>query len=245
MGTDPQDTLTEVTRLRSRARLIAHGGAWFPAAVLAALVLLSTVLYEMPYQQVNEIYGGRWAGLPSTERDEVASYLFWFVATPVAFAAIGWWYRRRTRQTGMRVSWKSFAGVGLGLLIGLALLAAVPTDPATNQLTVDPPWWWLRAFRTPLIPVAAAVAVLGWVERSRWLLIAGAWLGLVAWWQNYFFLGGIPGWMSWLLAGGEGPALGGEITLLGLNRPGPTLILATLPLLVFAVMRAVRSGAAR
>ena len=38
---DAQQTLTEVRRLRRRARSVAHGGAWFPAAVLAALVLLT------------------------------------------------------------------------------------------------------------------------------------------------------------------------------------------------------------
>jgi hypothetical protein len=51
--------------------------------------------------------------------------------------------------------------------------------------------------------------------------------------------------MDWLLSGGQGPALGGDITLLGLNRPGPVLILATLPLLVFAAVRAARSGEPR
>lgn len=50
MVVDPQQTLAEVHRLRRRARLVAHGGAGFPAAVLAALVLLSTALYQQPYQ---------------------------------------------------------------------------------------------------------------------------------------------------------------------------------------------------
>jgi hypothetical protein len=250
VDTDAQQTLTEVRRLRSRARLVAHGGAWFPAAVLAALVLLSTALYQRPYQQVTSLSSGSWAGLPSDERSALASYLYWFIGTPVAFAVIGLWYRWRARRTGMRIPWRWFAGVGLGLLIGLALLAAVPVDPQTaaiaDHLATEPPSvQWLRAFRTPLIAIAAAQVVLGWVARSRWLTAAGAWLGLVAWWQHYFHLGGIPGWMAWLLGGGQGPALGGEITLLGLNRPGPVLILATLPLLAFAAVRAARSGGTR
>ncbi|MEU7909443.1 hypothetical protein [Actinoplanes sp. NPDC049118] len=209
-------------------------------------MLLSTALYQQPYQQVSSLSSGRWAGLPSDEHSALASYLFWFIGTPVAFVVIGLWYQRRAQRTGIRVPWRWFAGVGLGLLVGLALLAAIPVDPQTAAMAdqiapTEPSVQWLRAFRTPLIPIAAAVAVLGWVERSRWLIAAGAWLGLLAWWQQYFHLGGIPGWMDWLLSGGEGPALGGEITLLGLNRPGPVLILATLPLLVFAAVRAARS----
>jgi hypothetical protein len=249
MDADAQQTLTEIRQLRSRARLVAHGGAWFPAAVLAALVLLSTTLYQRPYQQVSSLSSDRWAGLPSDEHSPVASYLFWFIGTPVVLAVIGLWYRLRAHRTGMRVRWVWFAGVGLGLLVGLALLAAVPVDPQTaamaDQIGEPSGVRWLRAFRTPLIPIAAAVVVLGWVEHSRWLTVAGAWLGLVAWWQQYFYLGGIPGWMAWLLGGGQGPALGGEVSLLGLNRPGPVLILATLPLLVFAAVRAASSGEPR
>lgn len=250
MDADARQTLTEVRRLRSRARLVAHSGAWFPVAVLTTLVLLSTALYSRPYQQVTSLRSGDWAGLPSDERSALTSYMFWFIGTPVAFAVIGLWYRWRARRTGMRISWRWFAVVGLGLLVGLALLAAVPVDPQTaanaDQLVTEPPSvQWLRAFRTPLMPIAAALVVLGWVEHSRWLTAAGAWLGLVAWWQHYFHLGGIAGWMARLLDGGQGPALGGEITLLGLNRPGPVLILATLPLLAFAVVRAARSSGPR
>lgn len=194
---------------------------------------------------MNGTSGARWAGLPSDEHSALASYLFWFIGTPVAFVVIGLWYERRAQRTGRRVPWRRFAGVGLGLLVGLALLAAIPVDPASADQIAStqpsPSAVWLWYFRTPLLPIAAAVAVLGWVERSRWLITAGAWLGLVVCWQQYFLLGGIPGWMSWLLQGGEGAALGGEITLLGLNRPGPVLILATLPLLVFAAVRAARS----
>jgi hypothetical protein len=108
---------------------------------------------------------------------------------------------------------------------------------------------WLLALRTPLLPIAAAIVVLGWVERSRALALAGAWLGLVAWWQHRFGMGRT-GPIAWLLAGGHGGGHGGaggaEIDRLGLNRPGPVLILATLPLVVFAVVRAVRCrGGAR
>src|SRR6266542_3917327 len=106
-------TLDEVRRLRERARSVAHGGAWFPVAVLAALVLLSIALYRHPFRQVNESSG-------------------------------------------------------------------------------------------------------------------------------------TSGWETWLLSGGQASGLGAEVGLLGLNRPGPILIVATLPMLAFAVVRRPRSrGGAR
>jgi len=50
-----------------------------------------------------------------------------------------------------------------------------------------------------------------------------------------------PGWLDWILDGGSGPALGGEVTLANLNRPGPLLIAIALPLVVFAVVRGSRA----
>src|SRR5262249_30922917 len=152
---------------------------------------------------------------------------FWFVGTPVAFAVIGLWYRWRARRTGMRVPWAWFAGVGLGLLAVLVAMAAVPVDPAValadaNRLVAGrPPRAWLMALRTPLVPIAAAVVVLGWIERSRWLAAAGAWLGLVTWWQRYFGMGRMLS-VDWLLTAGHGPVVSGELD--PLNRPGPLLI---------------------
>ncbi len=245
-------TLDEVRRLRERARSVAHGGAWFPVAVLAALVLLSIALYRHPFRQVNESSGtSGWAGLPDPERSAVASYVFWLVGTPVAFALIGLWYRWHASRTGMRVPWRWFAVAGLGALAALVVIAAVPVDPATltarSELGAGRPGdLWLWALRTPLLPIAVAVVVLGRVERSPALALAGVWLGLVSWWQHFYGMGRVAGWETWLLSGGQASGLGAEVGLLGLNRPGPILIVATLPMLAFAVVRRPRSrGGAR
>jgi hypothetical protein len=249
--TSAEQTLGEVRRLRERARLVAHGGAWFPAAVLAALLLSSIALYEDPFRQVNQFLGDSgWVGLPATERGAVASYVFWLIGTPVAFALIGLWYRWHARRTGMRVPWRWFAAAGLGTLAALVVTAALPVYPtslaAQYELSAEPPdYVWLWALRTPLLPIAAAVTVLGWVERSRAVALAGVWVGLIAWWQNFVGIGRMPNWETWLLSGGDGPALGGELSLLGLNRPGPLLIMMTLPLLVFAAVRAHRAHRAQ
>jgi hypothetical protein len=167
-----------------------------------------------------------WAGLPDVQRSAFTSYMFWFLGTPLVLAGIGFWYRWRTQRVGMRVSWPLFVGAGMAVLLLLAVLAAVPMHPIENfgSVTGYQPSWELRAVLTPLLPIAAAVIVLGWAERSRALAIAGGWIALLTLWQcGYGFLGEVPG---------------GQLTLLGIHRPGPTLIIMALPLVAFAAVRA-------
>src|SRR6266508_3537733 len=99
MATAEQE-LTEVRRLRDRTRSRAHGGVWFPVAVLALLLLTSIALYRSPFRELHEatVTVPYWAGLPAEQRSPIASYLLWLVGTPVAFALIAAWYRRRARR---------------------------------------------------------------------------------------------------------------------------------------------------
>lgn len=245
---EAEETLAELSRMRRRGRLRVHGGAWAAAAVLAALVLASGLLYREPFGdprydvRVLALRVPSWAGLPAEQISALASYAYWFIATPLAFALLAFWYRRRERRLGVRVRWQWIVGVGLGVLALLAVLAAVPVEPQlVNPGEVAPSdrWQW-RSVLTPLLPVAAAVVALGWIERSRWLALAGCWLAFVTLWQCGLGMGGLPGWATLLLGGFEGPGLGGQLTLLGLHRPGPVLILAALPLIVYAVRHAWR-----
>ncbi|MEV4413384.1 hypothetical protein [Catellatospora sp. NPDC049609] len=247
---DPGAMLDEVRRLREQARDRAHAGAWFPVAMLAALLLASIALYRVPFAQtyVHSDDLHLWAGLPVAQRSATASYLFWFLGTPATIALIGAWYRWRARRVGIRVPWRWFAITALGALAALAVIAAMPQDRpapdpdmiiAVEQVTLLQELRW--GLLTPLMPIALAIIALGWVERSRALVFAGAWVGVITYWQSSQGLGELPGWLTWILGGFQGPALGGSLTLFGLNRPGPTLILMALPLLVFAVVRAVRT----
>lgn len=244
----PAQLLDEVRRVRERAHRHAHAGAWFPVVALAALLLASIALYTVPFAQVDHMGGtSRWAGLPDEQRSATASYLFWFIGTPLTIAAIGAWYRWRARHVGIRVPWRPFAATALGALVALAVLTALPTTgPAESDLTsafaVTPLLDQIRfGLFTPLLPIALSLVVLGWAEHSRAVALSGAWVGVIAFWQCSQGLGRLTGWTTWVLGGFEGPARGGELTLLGLNRPGPTLILMALPLLVFAAVRAVRT----
>lgn len=108
-GTDAgtaETTLAEMDRLRRRAAVRAHGGVWLPALAVAALLLASLALYRQPFSEVDTISFRYpyWAGLQDNNRNETASYLFWFLGTPLVFGGIALWYRQRATRTGMRVA---------------------------------------------------------------------------------------------------------------------------------------------
>jgi len=233
---NPQEALAEVKRLRRRTYVRAHGGAWLPAMAFAALILASTALYRYPFSTPTSIEAAYpfWAGLPDEQRLPTASYAFWFLGTPAVFALIAAWYQWRARRVGMRVAWRPFVATGLAVLALLAVLAAIPTGQPDAGLVAPPAWMGLL---TPLLPIAAAVVVLGWTERSTGLMVAGGWAGLLAVWLcSTFPLGRFPGWVGELLTLGDSPGLGGEFAL----RPGHYLVLMALPLLLFALVRLAR-----
>jgi hypothetical protein len=185
---DTEETLAQIRDLRVRTRALAHGGVWFPVTLIAALLLLSIALYEAPFTQPTylEARFPFWAGLPDMQRDVQLSYAFWFVLTPVTFALIAWWYHRRGRELGLTVSLKWFVGTGLGALLALVALAALPPErqlPNLDEISsvansVD----WLQGVRTPILPLALALLVLAWAERSVPLAATGLWIGVVACW---------------------------------------------------------------
>ena len=93
-----------------------------------------------------------------------------------------------------------------------------------------------------MLSVAVAAIVLGVVERSVGIVLAGAWMAVLAWqFCATGWVGGLLGWQSWLLGGGSGPGLGGQLTVLGLDRPAPALVFMALPLALVGVHRAVRA----
>ncbi|MEQ4302583.1 hypothetical protein ABNF97_14490 [Plantactinospora sp. B6F1] len=166
------------------------------------------------------------------------SYAFWFVGTPLLFAVTAAWYTMRARRLGLRVSWPLFAGAGLGVLLLLAVLAAVPeTEVRPDILAPAPDWIWQGLLSTPLLPVAVAVLALAWAERSPGLAAAGTWIVLLtAWLCCASPLGYLPPWATNILGGASG-SLGGQLSL----RPGHYLVLMALPLVVFAAVRAART----
>ncbi|WP_216207256.1 hypothetical protein [Amycolatopsis aidingensis] len=240
MNDQVQHTLEELREIRERSRRLAHGGQWLPVLLLAALLLASMLLYQHPFTQPRSatIWRHFWAGLPAGERSVLAAYLYWFAGLPLVVLGTGAWYRWRGRRVGMTVAWSRYAAVTLAALALLAILAALPITPRASI----PPGW--SGLLTPLLVVAVAIMALGLVERSRGLLLAGIWVGLVTAWHCSLGMGRLPGWLVWLLEGGEGPALGGQLTLLGLHRPGPVLMLMALPLLVAGARGAWRARGA-
>jgi len=241
-ATDPAAVLAEMDLLKAKSRRLAHGGAWLPALALAALPLISSVLYQRPFSSVINSGGGvvqfpHWAGLPEQQRASLASYAFWLVAAPLAFVLVAQWYRYRERRHGVRVPWRVPVTAGAAGLLCLVALFAAPT----GEPGVAGTWWW-QGLLTPLLSIATAAILLGLVERSVAITVSGAWMAALAWqFCATGMVGGLLGWQSWLLGGGSGPALGGQLTLLGLDRPAPALAAMALPLAVAGLYRAVRS----
>lgn len=251
MATDVDDAatvLTEVRRLRERTRAQAHAGAWLPAAVLAVLVLASIVLYRYPFHRPRTLSVDvpYWAGLPDEQRNPVGSYVFWFVGTLVAFGIIAAWYRRRERRVGMRVNWRRFIGVGVGALLAMAVIAAVPVPlpqdvPLGDLGQPSSTWENLRdGVLTPLIPIGLATTVLGVAEHSRALTAAGGWMVVLAWVHCTFGVLSVPGSLTELVVDSSFESQTPPYE----SSPGPILIAMALPLLVFAVVHGWRTRGA-
>ncbi|TQS46174.1 hypothetical protein [Cryptosporangium phraense] len=226
-----------MNQLKARGRRLAHGGAWLPALVLAAVPLASIALYRHPFSSA--INGGTvqypfWAGLPDRQRSSVLSYAFWLVAVPLAFVFVARWYRYRENRAGVRVNWRMPVVAGGTGLLALLLLFAAPTG--TPGFTFD---WW-QGLLTPLMSVALAAVALGVAERSLGIAAAGLWMGGLAWqFCATGFVGGLLGWQDWVLSGGSGPGLGGQLGF-GLDRPAPAVVVMALPLVLVGAYRAVR-----
>jgi hypothetical protein len=250
-ASDAEQTLHHLRDVRTRTRTQAHGGAWFPVAVIACLLLASIGLYQAPGGDVVAQSTAEfrpyvpdypaWAGLPAAQRHPVLSWAYWFLATPLAFALIAWWYRRRARARGITVAWRRVLIVGLGGLAALAVLAAMPSTVDIIGTMGTPGVDWFQGLLTPLVPVAVALIALGWSERSFALAATGAWIGLVASWYGAAGLGRLPGWLIFVLNGFEGPALGGRVALF--DRPAAVLGAMALPLVVYAAIQGLRSRA--
>jgi hypothetical protein len=236
---DAAAVLAEMDVLKARSRRLAHGGAWLPALVLAALPLLSIALYRDSFSPITdgEIGFPYWAGLPERQRGSLASYLFWLVAAPLAFGLVAQWYRHRERRHGVRVPWRVPVAAGAaGLLCLLALFAAPAGQRELAWAGAGVSWW--QGLLSPLLSVAAAVIALGVIERSAGITVSGAWMAVMTWqFCATGQVGGLLGWQTWVLSGGSGPGLGGQLTLLGLDRAAPALLIMALPLVLVGLYR--------
>jgi hypothetical protein len=245
-ASDATALLADMDTLRARSRRLARGGAWLPALALAALPLVSSALYRDPFSSVLSSGGGvvafpYWAGLPAQQRTSLGSYVFWIVTAPLAFGLVAQWYRFRERRHGVRVPWRVPVAAGAaGLLCLLALSAAPVGERGVGWGGTGTLWW--QGLLTPLLSIAVAAIALGVIERSIAITVAGAWMAILAWqFCAIGRVGGLLGWQSWVLGGGSGPALGGQLAL-GMDRPAPALLVMALPLAVTGVCLAARAG---
>lgn len=238
--TDPRDLLRHTRELRTKSRGLADRGAWLPALALALLPLLSVALYRYPTMATYSVAEYPfWAGLPHQQRNPTVSYLFWLLGLPATFAVIGAWYQQRQHREGIKVAWVLPAVTGLVALVVMLALIAAPSGQSAPIGVGHPRWAGLL---TPLLAVGLAAILHGLLTRRLGIALSGVWLAALAWqFCATGQIGGLLGWQSWLLAGGSGQALGGQLTLLGLDRPAPALIFMSAPLLITGLLGAVRS----
>jgi hypothetical protein len=208
--------------------------------MLAALPLLSIVLYADPLDAAGAepVEYPFWAGLPAGQRQVSASYAFWLLGLPAVASVTAAWYRRRELTHGVRLPWGRPVMVGGAAMCALLLLFAAPSGQVSPPGASGGAWVGLL---TPLLAVGLSAVAHGIVERSKSITLAGAWFTALAVFScAQGTVGGIPGWLDWLLSGGSGPALGGQLTLLGMDRPAGALSVMAGPLLIAGVIHRMR-----
>ncbi len=246
-ASDAEHTLDHLRDIRTRTRSQAHGGAWFPVAVIAGLLLASIGLYQAPagdvvaqstvhlapYEPTTRV--GRPAGGGAPPGTVMGLLVPGYAAGVHPHRVVGPPPGAR-RGAYRRVAPGAHCWARRARFV--AVLAAMPStvDIASSMGTLGVDWF--HGLLTPLVPVALALIALGWTERSLALAVTGAWIGLVASWYGAAGLGRFLGWLTFVLSGFEGPALGSQVALF--DRPAAVLGVMALPLVV-ATIQGLRS----
>lgn len=167
--------MTLLDELRRKAR-----GGWLAVVVMGLVVLGAVPFYAGFLSGTGDgtVCGG--TGCISRGSNDLSRLaggesaplgLYWLVAVPVAYLALAGWFTARARRTGLQQRWGVYIGAGLGVFAVLVVSVLPATDPVPYAL---------RALTTPLLTVAASLAVLGWVERDRRLIVVAAVAAAVA-----------------------------------------------------------------
>lgn len=185
MPSSPDDPRQMLATTRSLTRTVrrAQGAAWFAPLVFGAMTLLAA-----PFLR----YGPRFRHCAATGGHTIACTVYptlalwyWPIALVVGYAAIAWFYLRRSRKRGVGSRVQPF--IGVGMLIGLLAAAWAVwglTHPVflAETLRVGPSVSGNVVFRltSPAGAIGLALFVLAWVERT-WLLavIAAVYLAVV------------------------------------------------------------------
>lgn len=171
--------MSSLRDLGARAR-----GGWLAVVVMGLVVLGAVPFYAGFADGAAAVCGGGTYCLSSgpgrlgrlAGGESRALGLYWLVAVPVAYALLSGWFAARARRTGLQQRWGAYIAAGL---LGFAVLAA-SAMPASDPLP-----YGLRALTTPLLMVAASLAVLGRVERDARLVILAAGAAAIAMYAGF------------------------------------------------------------
>lgn len=158
--TDAQALLRDADRLRRRARGDRHASS-VPLLLFGALTVISGPLV-LPAP-------GSWGDL------------FWLLAGPAGFLAIGWWYRRQQARSGVGAGRGSYTVAGVSTLLAFVLVPLV----------------WIA----PLPVVATGLLVVAALQRNGYLAAWAIFLGLLGGLERFYVLSNrlydLAGWFGW------------------------------------------------
>jgi hypothetical protein len=171
----PQELLSATRRLSRRVRQ-AQRGTWFPLLLFAGLTLASIPIIRYNRHPID------CRVLHPSGRICIAfapwSYVYWLLASVLAYAAIAAFYVNRAHERGVGTRVRPYVitgvisaivatGVSLWLVThpgGVVGYPSVPPSPATE---------FLYRLVSPEGAIGLALLVLAWVERNRALLVFG------------------------------------------------------------------------
>jgi hypothetical protein len=171
---DPRATLTATRDLSRRVRS-AQRGAWFPLLVFAGVTLVAIPFnrYGPHPRHCGVVRAGR--ATVCEVRPEAALW-YWPIAILVGYAAISWFYLRRSRERGIGTRAPVYVAVGAVLAVVAALWAFwAQAHPAALAEILRPsagdPGTVIDRLASPAGAIGLALLLLAWIERS-WPLLA-------------------------------------------------------------------------
>ncbi len=170
---DPQQLLSTTRDLTRRVR-IAQRGAWFPLLVFAAVTFAAIPFnrYGRHAMHCGSLHGG---GKVCVAYSSLALW-YWPLGLLAGYAAISWFYIRRSHQRGVGTRVLPYVAVGTVLVVAIMAWAVwADTHPAflagALRLPTDQPIDALNRLANPATAIGFALLLLAWIERS-WQLLA-------------------------------------------------------------------------